>query len=506
MTSAAPEPTTPQGLDDVVERAQRVFSYWRNLPREDRAHLLEAVAGGIHQHREELVEIADSETALGTNRLPGEVIRTVSQLRFFAEVIREGSYLEVTIDEADPTSVPPRPDLRRVLVPVGPVVVFAASNFPFAFSTLGGDTASALAAGAPVILKAHPGHPATTEATHRVFRAVADRLGMPSDLLQVVHGVRAGADLVHHPGVRAVGFTGSTEGGAHLARLAALRDDPIPFYGELGSVNPVVVTADSAWTRAQDIGAAWAASVTLCAGQLCTKPGIAFIPEGADGDRVVAAAARVVEDLAPARLLTPAITEHFAAHVEAARSQPGVTALTGTGATVEGRTGGILLEVSASDFGPGLMGECFGPAAIAVRYETTDELLGCIAALPPSLAASLYAEQAEDAAEDTGKLREALTSRVGRLVHNAMPTGVAVTWAMHHGGPWPATNSLHTSVGATAIRRFLRPVVFQDAPRSTLPRELDQDRTSVPFRLNGRLVLPAGYVQPSSQPMGKSST
>lgn len=459
-----------------------------------RAGLLRAMADGLEARRDDVLALADRETALG-ERLAVELARTCYQLRFFAEVCQDGGYLEVTIDHAGPTPMGPRPDLRRMLVPIGPVAVFGAGNFPLAFSVPGGDTASALAAGCPVVVKAHPSHPATSVLCFEILQDAAGSVGAPEGTLGLVHGQAAGTRLVAHPAIRAVGFTGSLAGGRALMRVVNERPDPIPFYGELSSLNPLVVTAAAVAERAAEIASGLVSSVTGGAGQLCTKPGYVFVPAGEDGDRLVAAVAGALRDTGPLVLLNKAIYTSYGETTQRLCALPQMR-VAGSGVPVDagaGNGGGyavtpLVLAVRAGELDASMVEECFGPATVIVRYAGEDELLRGLDVLPSALAASLHLGR--DDVDVAARLVPVLRAKAGRLVFNGYPTGVAVSWAQHHGGPWPSTNSLHTSVGATAIRRFLRPVTWQDAPLATLPAELREDGPAIPRRVDGRLVVP----------------
>ncbi|MFD7026154.1 aldehyde dehydrogenase family protein [Promicromonospora sukumoe] len=486
--------TTPESLDDVARRAAAAAPTLAAWPRERRAGLLEALADALDADRDALVAEADRETALGPDRLGGELTRTAYQLRTFARVVLDGGYLEATIDHAGDTPMGPRPDLRRMLVPLGPVAVYAASNFPFAFSVLGGDTASALAAGNPVIVKAHPGHPATSERVARLAERAVAAAGAPEGTFALVHGFDAGVALVSHPAIRAAGFTGSLAGGRALADAAAARPAPIPFYGELSSINPVLVTPSAAREKADEYGAGLAGSVIQGGGQFCTKPGLVLVPAGADGDRVVEAFGRAI-GAAPA---LPALTAGMADAYErglTARAADAVVRAWGRdpeagtdGSGTASNTRPALLEVDAGALTADLVEECFGPLAVVVRYADEAEAVGVVGQVEGSLTASILTGGATDL--DLPDARAALAARAGRVLYDGYPTGVAVTWAQHHGGPWPSTNTLHTSVGATAIRRFLRPLAWQQAPEHALPPELRDGAPVVPVRVDGELVLP----------------
>ncbi|HEY3883253.1 MAG TPA: aldehyde dehydrogenase family protein [Trebonia sp.] len=441
--------------------------------RPGRAALLRAWAEAVEARAAELIAAADAETALGVPRLTGELARIAYQFRFFADIVEDGAFLGVVIDQPDPTAAPPRPELRRWKVPIGPVAVFAASNFPFAFSVPGGDTASAIAAGCPVVVKAHPDHPATSELVTQTLRAAAEKAGLPADVLTVLHGYQAGVDLVRHPLTAAVGFTGSIPGGRALFDLAAARPVPIPFYGELGSVNPVLVTEQAAAARADEIAAGLVGSYTLGQGQFCTKPGLVLVPAGAAGDALTGAAAKTAAEAAPGALLDARMREHFLAGFADRAAAPGVRTLAAAAAAPTAdapqavRAG--LLEVDAADLGGDLLEECFGPLTVLVRYRDEADAEDVLSRLGGNLTATLHAEAAEPGA--AGWLTR-LSRVAGRVVFGGWPTGVAVAPAMTHGGPYPATTSPTTSVGGAAIERWLRPVTFQTVPPELLPPEL----------------------------------
>lgn len=466
--------------------ARVAFEHWRALPRSDRARALDSIAEALEQAGPTIVDAADAETALGAARLEGELIRTCFQLRSFAEVVRDGGYLEATIDHAGSTPMGPRPDLRRSLVPLGPVAVFGASNFPLAFSVPGGDTASALAAGCSVVVKAHESHPQTSELCAAAMSRGAAAAGASADLVQLVHGRDAGAALVQDPEIWAVGFTGSLHGGAALMALAAERPRPIPFYGELASLNPLVVTQAAAEQRGDEIADGLVGSFTLGAGQFCTKPGFVLVPRGEAGDTLVATAAEAVRERDGAVMLNPGIAEAFRAGVARLDDRAPMLA--------RGRDGGphapapTLFEVDASEVDDLVARECFGPAVVVVRHEDEDDLVQVLRRLPGSLTCTIHRGEGE---QPSGGLLDAAGDCAGRIVFDAFPTGVAVSWAQQHGGPWPSTSTVHTSVGMTAVRRFLRPVVWQDAPQAVLPVELRDDAVDVPRRIDGVLEVAA---------------
>jgi NADP-dependent aldehyde dehydrogenase len=488
MTTITVQPTTDAELAALTAAAAAAAPVWRASAAADRASWLRAAADALDASADELVEIADRETRLGTTRLGGEVGRTTAQLRLFAGVVEEGSYLELTVDDADASATPPRPALRRLLVPVGPVAVFSASNFPFAFSVAGGDTASALAAGCPVIVKAHSGHPELSRRTAAIVSAALESAGAPAGSLGLIEGRDAGNALVQHPVIQAAGFTGSLGGGRALFDLATGRPDPIPFYGELGSVNPVVVTPAAVAARGDELAKGLVASFTLGVGQFCTKPGVVFIPRGAGFEAAVAGHAG---GAVGGPLLTDRITAAFPEGIDRLVGDPSVQIVAGS-ASVPGASGAepMVLATDASavaDRPDVLLEECFGPVTLLVRYDGPDDLTRALEAVPGSLTATLHSESGDD----VGDVLSILQLKAGRVLFAGWPTGVAVTWSQQHGGPWPATTSLHTSVGATAIRRFLRPLVFQDAPEALLPEVLrDESLARLPHRRNGVLRTP----------------
>lgn len=486
MTTAVTTTSTTE-LESLAAAAAAAAPVWRAADAATRASWLRAAADALDAHVDELVAIADEETRLGATRLRGEVGRTTGQLRLFASVVEEGSYLELTVDDADPAAVPPRPELRRMLVGVGPVAVFSASNFPFAFSVAGGDTASALASGNPVIVKAHSGHPRLSRRTAEIVAAALIAAGAPEGSLALVEGREAGNALVQHPVIQAAGFTGSLGGGRALFDLAAGRPDPIPFYGELGSVNPVVITEAAIAERGETLAQGLVGSFTLGVGQFCTKPGVVFVPEGAGFEDLVAGFATGASG---GPLLTDRITEAFPSGIEHLESDPSVAVVAQGRPAEPGSARPIVLSTDAAAVAARpetLLEECFGPVTLLVRYSSAADLRAALEAVPGSLTATLHSQASDEVAE----VLEVLTRKAGRVLFSGWPTGVAVTWSQQHGGPWPATTSLHTSVGATAIRRFLRPVVFQDAPAALLPEVLrDEALATLPHRRNGALLVP----------------
>ncbi|MFD7528404.1 aldehyde dehydrogenase (NADP(+)) [Streptomyces sp. NPDC059849] len=480
---------TAEEIDRAVRAAHAVRESLAD--RTVRAAFLRIAADLLTEAGEHVIEAADAETALGPTRLTGELARTAAQLRAFAEVVDEGAYLDIHIDHADATRTPPWPDLRRYKVPLGVVAVYAASNFPLAFSVPGGDTASALAAGCPVVVKAHPDHPATSELCASVLRRAAAKAGLPEDVLTLVHGFDAGVELIRHPLVAAAGFTGSVRGGRALFDAAAARPRPIPFHGELGSLNPVVVTAAAAAERAEEIGAGLGGSMTMGAGQFCTKPGFVLAPAGETGDRLLESLTAAVSDTEAAVLLDHRMRDAFLAGVRTRAGLPGVQAPVTPGAGGDHTVSAGFLTVPAQLLtaeGPHdeLLEECFGPVTVVARYTSHDEVTAVLSRLPGNLTATLQTAT-DDADADAPGLLAALTPLAGRVLVNGWPTGVAVAPAQQHGGPYPASTSTSTSVGTTAIERWLRPVTYQTTPEALLPPELREDNPQgLPRRVDGR--------------------
>lgn len=476
--------TTTADIDRLARLAATAAPQAASASDATRATWLRSIAVAIDAASEELVATAARETHLGEPRLVGELARTTAQLRLFSDVVEEGSYLEATIDHPNPAAAPPIPDLRRLLHPIGPVAVFAASNFPFAFSVAGGDTASALAVGCPVLVKAHPGHPATSELMASIVAAALKSSGAPEGLFAIVFGFAAGLALVDHPLTQAVAFTGSVPGGRALLDRCAARSQPIPFYGELGSLNPVVITATADRLRGASIAAGLAGSFQLGAGQFCTKPGVVFVPPHSRLEAELGA------HLVPQpRMLTEQIFENYADAADRLAGIPGVRVVESVGSD-DSRTAPRALSVDADVFQDNaqqLTEEVFGPFTILVSYRDEAELLACLRILPGSLTATLHHEPEEQIAS----LATELAARAGRLVFGGWPTGVAVSWAQHHGGPWPSTNTQFTSVGASAVRRFQRPVAYQDAPAAALPLALrEENPLGITRRVDGEITLP----------------
>jgi NADP-dependent aldehyde dehydrogenase len=486
----APPETEVSAVDGLVAAASAAAEEWAQTPRADRARGLMIIADRLDAAAGELVPIAIAETHLAEARLRGELRRTTFQLRLFAEVLLDGSCLDARIDHADPEwpMGAPRPDLRRILVPLGPVVVFAASNFPFAFGVAGGDTASALAAGCSVLLKVHPGHPRLSAATGSVVTGALRDAGAPEGLFTLLYGDEAGRAALQAPGVKAGAFTGSIRGGRALFDLASSRPEPIPFFGELGSINPVFVTRSAAENRAAQIVEGFIASFTLGAGQFCTKPGVLLAP--ADSGLTSELASSQLPD--PAPLLNDRIADGHRQTRDMLTSHPEVTVLAaGDDKAGEDAPSPRVLRTTATALLQNLeelFQECFGPTVLVVEYDTEDELIAVADAIDGQLTATLVAEPDD---EIVPELVRRLVPKAGRLLWNQWPTGVSVTHAQQHGGPYPATTApATTSVGTAAISRFLRPVTYQGFPEQLLPGELHDASPSAPPRLvDGRWQL-----------------
>ncbi len=454
--------------------AQAAFPAYAATDLPTRAAFLEAIADNIVAIGDDLIVRAMAESGLPRARLEGERGRTVGQLKLFAQVVRQGDWLDATIDPALPDRTPlPRPDLRRINVPVGPVAVFGASNFPLAFSVAGGDTASALAAGCPVIVKGHPAHPGTGELVARAIAAAVASSGLPAGVFSYLPGDTndLGGALVADPRVQAVGFTGSRGGGLALMRIAAERAQPIPVYAEMSSINPVIVFPAALAARGSEIAAGFVQSLTMGAGQFCTNPGLILALDSPELDAFVAEAGRLLSGTQPLTMLTPGIHASFDKGVEALATHDAVrTIARGCPSAGPNQAVGALFETDASHFlaDRALGHEVFGSSSIIVRCRDLDELAQVIAGLEGQLTATLQLDAADEPAAAT--LIPVLAQRVGRILANGWPTGVEVCHAMVHGGPYPATSDGRTtSVGTLAIDRFLRPVAFQNLAPTLLP-------------------------------------
>ncbi len=491
-------------VDTAAWAAWNAFHAMGERSAADRAALLEAIADSIMDLGEHLLAVASDETGLGPARLVSERERTVGTLRLFAGVVSEGSWVEAAIDTGQASRRPtPRPDIRRMLRPLGPVAVFGAGNFPLAYSTAGGDTASALAAGCPVVVKGHPAHPGTGElVAHAVAHAI-DTLRWDPGTFSFLHagGAREmdiGQHLVRHPAIRAVGFTGSVGGGMALARLAADRPDPIPVFAEMGSTNPVFTLPSALESQAGAIAERLVNSMTASHGQMCTCPGLIFAPRGPGADTLMKAMVKALDALVPQAMLSHRTRANFSRRVGEVAAVPGVEVRGGSpqaghreaatdvyepGTPI--RSSAVLFRTTFETFrkNPALHDEVFGPAAILIICDDDEQLAAAAASIQGSLTGTIWAGAADGLL--ARRIQSILEQRVGRIIFNGVPTGVEVVPAMVHGGPYPATNQPHTSaVGPSAIRRWARPVAYQNVPDSFLPPEL---RSANPLKIR-RLV------------------
>lgn len=465
-------------IEAALAAADQAFEVYRALPAERRADLLEQIAVEIEALGDELLAVAHAETALPVaERLAGERARTVKQLRLFAAMARDGSWVDARIDRANPDLKPPRPDIRRMLIPIGPVAVFSASNFPLAFSVAGTDTASALAAGCPVVVKAHPAHPATSELTARAVMRAVETTGMPAGVFSLLQSTRndIAVALVRHPLTRAVAFTGSLTAGRALFDAGASRPHPIPVYAEMGSVNPVFVLPGALSERADAIADGLAQSVTLGVGQFCTCPGIAAGIGGPAFDQFVTRLEAAMTNARPGTMLYPRILQSYQAGWRQLSAIDGVRTVRGE--VVAGEEGAqarpTLFVTDAPTFleHHALREEVFGPSTVVVRCDSREQLEDVARAIDGQLTATIHGAPADLA--EHARLVSILERKAGRLIVNGFPTGVEVCSAMQHGGPYPATTDARsTSVGTAAIERFARPVAYQNFPPSALPLEL----------------------------------
>ena len=466
---------TPAHVDAAVKAAEDAFWTYGYSTREERAAFLDCIADEIDARGDAVTAIGTSETGLPEARLVGERGRTTGQLKLFAQHIRDGDYLDRRHDEALPDRAPmPRPDLKMVQRPIGPVAVFGASNFPLAFSTAGGDTAAALAAGCPVVVKGHSAHPGTGEIIAEAIAAAITKCGMPAGVFSLIQGGtrETGTALVQHPLIKAVGFTGSLGGGRALFDLCASRPEPIPFFGELGSVNPMFLLPAAVASRGEAIGEGWAGSLTMGAGQFCTNPGIAVVLDGDDADAFTAAAKAALEPVAAQTMLTDGIASAYRSGRDRIAGSAGVQEVLTTTCDLRNATP-YLYETTGETWlaNHDLGEEVFGPLGMIVRVKDTDQMLAVAKSLQGQLTCTLHMD-----ADDTalgGQLMPVLERKAGRILANGFPTGVEVADSMVHGGPYPAsTNFGATSVGTLSIRRFLRPVCYQNLPDAILPGDL----------------------------------
>lgn len=466
----------PAEVDRACAAAWQAFDAYRETGLENRARFLEAIGDHIMKLGQPLIDRAVAETALPAARIEGERARTVGQLRLFAQVVRAGEWLDLRVDNAMPERQPlPRPDLRLRNVALGPVAVFGASNFPLAFSVAGGDTSSALAAGCPVVVKGHPAHPGTGELVGRAVQAAARECGMPEGVFSLLlGGIETGAALVRDERIKAVGFTGSRAGGLALVDAASKRREPIPVFAEMSSINPVFLFPAALAARAEELGKAFAASLTMGAGQFCTNPGIVVALESPDLDRFLKAADAVLSANVPGAMLTPGIHGAYEKGVHAVESQAGVELRArGQAGVGPNRGRAALFSTGVTNFlaQESLQHEVFGAASLLVRCKSVEEMRQVAERVEGQLTVTLHIDAADY--ELAGSLMPVLERKAGRILANGWPTGVEVAHAMVHGGPFPATSdSRFTSVGTLAIRRFLRPVSYQSLPPQLLPESL----------------------------------
>ena len=486
------EPTREE-IEKAVELASSAFTAFRDLSGGRRAEFLDAIAEQLEAVSEDLVEVYTLESGLPEGRARGELGRTTGQLRAFASLAREGSWTMARIDTALPDRTPvPKPDIRKCLFPIGPIAVFGASNFPFAVSTAGGDTASALAVGCPVVVKGHPLHAGTGEAVARCVQRAALETKMPEGVFSHLQssGISLGEQLVQHPLIKAVGFTGSRKAGLALFRLGQERPEPIPVFAEMGSINPVVVLP-SAMHESKGWAKAYAQSVTLGTGQFCTNPGLILGISGPAWDHFVAALSREIREVPAGCMLHKGMAENFRKLKTEFLSQKGVEeveALQGAGGNA--LVGAAVARVSGKDFcaNPALQQEVFGPFTLMVACSDRKELLQAARMFEGQLTASVLGEP--DEIREEPELLDVLKDKVGRLLFNGVPTGVEVCASMHHGGPYPATTDARfTSVGTDAVLRWVRPISFQNTPRELLPPVLRDENPEKILRLvNGEFT------------------
>lgn len=466
---------TPQLVDKACQAAEDAFWSFGSTTRDERANFLNAIADEIEARADLITEIGSQETGLPEARLIGERGRTVMQLRLFGEHIRQGDYLDRRYDKALPDRTPaPRPDLRMMQRPIGPVAVFGASNFPLAFSVAGGDTASALAAGCPVVVKGHSAHPGTSEIVGDAIVAAVQSCNLHPGIFSLIQGGRrdVGEALVQHPLIKAVGFTGSLGGGRALFDLCASRPEPIPFFGELGSVNPMFLLPAATTARGASIGKEWATSLTMGAGQFCTNPGVAVVLSGSDGEVFAQSAQASLAKINPQTMLTDGIAAAFRDGRDRIATGNGVETIVSSTCDLRNATPYLFRTTGQEWFkNHALAEEVFGPLGLIVTVESLDEMRQVAKSLTGQLTTTLHMDAAD--ITDAKSLLPILERKAGRILVNGFPTGVEVSETMVHGGPYPAsTNFGATSVGTMSIRRWLRPVCYQNLPNDLLPKEL----------------------------------
>ncbi len=466
---------TEEEVNESVKLAKNAFSVYKNFSGEQKAQFLDVIAEEILSLGDELIKTAMSESALPEGRIIGERGRTVNQLKMFASLLREGSWVEATIDTALPEREPiPKSDLRKFRQAVGPVVVFGASNFPLAFSTAGGDTASALASGCPVIVKSHPSHPGTGELVASAIIKAADKTNMPNGVFSFLNdsGFEVGSKLVSHPEIKSVAFTGSFTGGKALFDLANKREEPIPVFAEMGSTNPVFILPEKMKNNTKILAENLAGSITLGVGQFCTNPGLIITIENDSLLSFITSLSESIRNSTPGKMLNKGITQNYISKRNSMLKKKGIK-LEGSSTDSEELATPTVISVDAKTFisNPDLHQEVFGPFSLIVKCKNYEEMISVASSLEGQLTATFQAEAKE--LNEQKELLIIVKDKVGRLIYNGVPTGVEVCSSMHHGGPYPATtDSRFTSVGTDAIKRFTRPISFQDWPDELLPNEL----------------------------------
>jgi NADP-dependent aldehyde dehydrogenase len=485
--------TTIGEIDHIAESAHEAFLIYRKTPAAKKAAFLLSIGEAIDRNRNFLSQVAQKETALPDDRLQSEITRTINQCKLFAEVLKEGSWKRAIIDTAEPERKPaPRPDLRQVQQPLGPVAVFGASNFPFAYSVCGGDTVAALAAGCPVIYKANPGHPETSEHVTRIVIEAAKSNGLPDGTFAMVQGRsnETGTHLVTHPRVMAVGFTGSLRGGRALFDAAAKREVPIPVYAEMGSTNPVFILPEMLAQKGEEIAKLLAASNMSSVGQFCTNPGIMVAKKASGSEKFYQTFSDIIRNTPSSEMLNKGIHDSFEKSMKKMEEKKSVTLLAATDAPRQGQGEPHAFSTNADSFlgDKELWEEMFGPSSIQVTATDTREMIDVALALPGQITTSVWGTP-NDLAENR-ELLDILELKAGRMVINGVPTGVEVTHAMNHGGPYPATtDSKFTSVGTQSIYRFTRPVCYQNFPQEQLPDELkDKNFFNIWRMINGNFT------------------
>lgn len=485
---------TSEEINEAATLASEAFKTYRTISGNKKADFLNAIADEILALDDELIQTYCSESGLPEGRAKSERGRTIFQLRSFADLVKDGSWVEASIDTAIPNREPiPKPDLRKMFIPFGPVVVFGASNFPLAYSTAGGDTAAALAAGCPVIVKSHPMHSGTGELVASAIIKAAQKTGMPNGVFSNLNsgGIEVGVQLVQHPQVKAVGFTGSIKGGRSLLDLASKREEPIPVFAEMGSINPVVILPEALNNRSESLAKTYAGSITLGSGQFCTNPGLLLGNKGKSLTNFIQNLSNEIIKIEPSCMLHPNIIGAYENNKQKALSQSKISVVADfatevktnyarqTITTVEGKT---FLE------NPALHQEVFGPYSLVVQCENANQLQTIISKLEGQLTGTLIGDH--DEVSNYPEIVSALQNRVGRLIFNGVPTGVEVCPSMVHGGPYPAsTDSRFTAVGIHSIKRWVRPFSYQDWPNALLPNELKNENPLEIIRLvNNKLT------------------